>query len=63
MEIFNFWTNLANHPEWLKALTISGMIFWGCIIFCLLFCIFARTHANEPPDTKIYRDEENQRLG
>jgi hypothetical protein len=60
MEVFNFWTNLANHPGWLKALTISGMIFWGCIIICFLVLIFARAHASEPPDTKIY--EKDSRL-
>jgi hypothetical protein len=67
MEVFDFWTNLTNHPGWLKALTISGMIFWGCLIVCLLVAIFARAHAVEPPDTKIYEDkfksnEENSRL-
>lgn len=61
MEVINFWTNLTNHPGWLKALTISGMIFRGCIIICILVTIFANAHANEPPDTKIY-DKKISRL-
>ena len=60
MEIFNFWTNLANHPFWFKLLIISGMLFWGCIIVCILVVIFANAHANEPPNTKVY--EKSSRL-
>jgi hypothetical protein len=57
MEVINFWTNLENHPGWLKALTISGMIFWGCIIICIIFCIFGFAHAAEAPDEKIYKNK------
>ena len=42
-------------------LEIGGVIFWLCILFCIVWLPFACKNAQEDPDEKIYKNNLDNR--